>query len=103
MFDVIDSFLNRTTSRTSNQVLGSRLVLSDTNTPATMLHNSAFQLQNDANPGSGIDMHNLARPLYRKDIFYSGSVLNVHHEKPDMSIKSYVASVTSIPNQVWAF
>lgn len=90
----------RTTSRNSNHVLGSRLVLSDTNTPASILHASAFLQTTETTNGSGINIHNLSRPLYRKDIFYSGSVLNVHHDKSDIPLKSYVASITSIPNQV---
>ena len=38
-----------------------------------------------------------ARPMYRKDIFYSGSVLHIpqFHSQPDM--KSYLRSTTSIP------
>ncbi len=40
-----------------------------------------------------------ARPLYRKDIFYSGSLLNVPELKSQLSlgVESYIKSVTSIP------
>ncbi|CAG5118604.1 unnamed protein product, partial [Candidula unifasciata] len=46
-----------------------------------------------------ISKEDLARPLYRKDIFYSGSVLNIpqFHSQPDM--KSYIASITMIPRE----
>lgn len=80
--------------------MGSRLILSDSNTPANLLHNSAFLQASGTPVGSGINIHNLSRPLYRKDIFYSGSVVNVHHDKSEVSLKSYVASISSIPNQV---
>ena len=84
----------RTTSSMSF-IAGSRLVVTDTASPADRLHASAF-LQ--ANPATSIQ--NLQKPLYRKDIFYSGSVMNVSHVKSHMSMRSYVASVTSIPHEV---
>lgn len=38
-----------------------------------------------------------ARPLYRKDIFYSGSVLNIPQYQSQQDMQSYIASVTRIP------
>ena len=38
-----------------------------------------------------------ARPLYRQDIFYSGSVTNIAEFKSTASMTSYVQSYTSIP------
>lgn len=41
---------------------------------------------------------NLARPLYRKDIFYSGSIVNLpQYRQSKADIRSYMASVTTIP------
>ena len=85
----------RTTSSMSF-IAGSRLVVTDTASPADRLHASAFI---QANPATSIQ--NLQKPLYRKDIFYSGSVMNVSHVKSHMSMRSYVASVTSMPHEVW--
>ncbi|XP_076310971.1 uncharacterized protein LOC143225435 isoform X3 [Tachypleus tridentatus] len=46
------------------------------------------------------DRRELARPLYRKDIFYSGSIAHlpqyVHSQR---DVRSFVASVTSIPRK----
>ena len=43
-------------------------------------------------------VRDLRRPLYRKDIFYSGSVANLPEFKAsNQDITSYVASMTSIP------
>lgn len=40
----------------------------------------------------------LARPLYRKDIFYSGSIVNLpEYRQSKADIRSYMASVTTIP------
>ncbi|KFM70016.1 Monocarboxylate transporter 14, partial [Stegodyphus mimosarum] len=40
----------------------------------------------------------LARPLYRKDIFYSGSIVNLpQYRQSRADIRSYMASVTTIP------
>ncbi|KAL8616120.1 hypothetical protein ACOMHN_066607 [Nucella lapillus] len=46
-----------------------------------------------------VSKKDLARPLYRKDIFYSGSVhtLPLFRSQPDM--KSYITSITTIPGQ----
>ena len=50
-----------------------------------------------------IDMHKLQaeilKPLARRDIFYSGSIAQLpeYHKQPDM--RSYIASVTMIPNE----
>ncbi|ELT97508.1 hypothetical protein CAPTEDRAFT_171008 [Capitella teleta] len=39
----------------------------------------------------------LKRPMYRKDIFYSGSIDNLPEYKENPDVASYVQSVTSIP------
>jgi hypothetical protein len=39
----------------------------------------------------------LKRPMYRKDIFYSGSIENLEQFKESADVASYVQSVTSIP------
>lgn len=46
-----------------------------------------------------VSKKDLARPLYRKDIFYSGSVHNLplFRSQPDM--KSYITSITTIPGE----
>ncbi|BFZ25545.1 hypothetical protein BsWGS_28584 [Bradybaena similaris] len=65
--------------------------------PAPIVHSAG------APPGSLRSLHvskdDLARPLYRKDIFYSGSVSNIpeFHSQPDM--QSYIASITVIPRE----
>lgn len=58
-------------------------------------------------PSAGFSMHSLnvskrdlARPLYRKDIFYSGSVLNIPQYQSQPDVKSYVTSITTIPGEV---
>lgn len=38
-----------------------------------------------------------ARPLYRKDIFYSGSILHIPEFHSQPNVKSYLRSTTSIP------
>ena len=48
----------------------------------------------------GIDKEDYARPLYRKDIFYSGSLLRIPHFNSQPDVKTYVKSVTSIPATV---
>lgn len=92
---------HRTCSKTicSTQLVGSRLVLADSGTPASILHTSAFIPTSDSPADSQVDVKNLQRPLYRKDIFYSGSVMNVNHMKSQMSMKSYIASVATIPDE----
>ena len=42
----------------------------------------------------------LARPLYRKDIFYSGSIVNLpQYRQSKADIRTYMASVTTIPRE----
>jgi len=85
----------------TSYIAGSRLVVVDSGTPADNIHASAF-LHTPANASGAVSPHvsvqNLSRPLYRKDIFYSGSVLNVSHVKSKMSLKSYVASIATLPS-----
>lgn len=38
-----------------------------------------------------------ARPLYKKDIFYSGSVLNIPQFRSQPDMRSYITSITTIP------
>ncbi|XP_046547158.1 monocarboxylate transporter 12-like [Haliotis rubra] len=40
----------------------------------------------------------LSRPMYRKDIFYSGSIMNIQQFKSQPDMKDYIRSVTSIPS-----
>ena len=39
------------------------------------------------------------RPMYKKDIFYSGSIININEFRSQPSMTSYVASITSIPGE----
>lgn len=47
-----------------------------------------------------IEKKDYARPLYRKDIFYSGSTLKIpeYTSQPDM--RSYITSITTIPGEL---
>ena len=38
-----------------------------------------------------------ARPLYRKDIFYSGSIMHIPQFRSQPEIRTYLASITTIP------
>lgn len=40
------------------------------------------------------------RPLYRKDIFYSGSIVHIPQYRSQPDVKSYVTSITSIPGDI---
>ncbi|KAK6168443.1 hypothetical protein SNE40_020974 [Patella caerulea] len=43
----------------------------------------------------------LARPMYRKDIFYSGSIMNIpQFTRSQHDMKTYIKSVTSIPGDM---
>ncbi|KAK3746737.1 hypothetical protein RRG08_059568 [Elysia crispata] len=46
-----------------------------------------------------VSKKDLARPLYRKDIFYSGSVLNIPQFQSQTNMKSYITSITTIPGE----
>ena len=47
------------------------------------------------------DRKDYSRPLYRKDVFYSGSIRNLPEFKQSQGdVRSYVASVTSIPRDI---
>ena len=48
----------------------------------------------------GVEKTDYSRPLYRKDIFYSGSLLNVTHFRSQPDVKMYVKSMMSIPEAV---
>ncbi len=39
----------------------------------------------------------LERPMYRKDIFYSGSIMNLPQYRSSQDVESYVQSITNIP------
>ncbi|XP_050415563.1 monocarboxylate transporter 14 [Patella vulgata] len=39
------------------------------------------------------------RPLYKKDIFYSGSVLNIPQFRSQVDMRSYIQSITTIPTE----
>ncbi|CAH1797665.1 unnamed protein product [Owenia fusiformis] len=47
-----------------------------------------------------IQKQDYAKPLYRKDIFLSGSVLNIPQFRSQPNVKSYVTSITTIPDSV---
>ena len=47
----------------------------------------------------GVHREDFARPLYRRDIFYSGSVLHVPEFSSHPNIRNYVKSVTTIPDE----
>ena len=40
-----------------------------------------------------------SRPMYKKDIFYSGSIININEFRSQPSMTSYIASITSIPGE----
>ncbi|XP_054723796.1 monocarboxylate transporter 12-like [Uloborus diversus] len=47
------------------------------------------------------DRRDYSRPMYRKDVFYSGSIRNLPEYKQSQGdVRSYVASVTSIPRDI---
>ncbi len=48
----------------------------------------------------GIQKEDYARPLYRRDIFYSGSILHIPQFRSQPSMHKYVASITTIPQAV---
>ena len=48
----------------------------------------------------GIHKSDYARPLYRSDIFYSGSVFNIPERKSQPDVHNYVKSVTAIPDEI---
>ena len=41
-----------------------------------------------------------SRPMYKKDIFYSGSIVNIHEFRSQPSMTSYIASITTIPGEI---
>ena len=47
-----------------------------------------------------ITSRDYARPMYKKDIFYSGSVLNITEFKSQPDMHSYITSITSIPGDI---
>lgn len=52
------------------------------------------------NIAKGVNKSDYARPMYRRDIFYSGSMLHVPQFRSQPDVTSYVASVTTIPDAV---
>ena len=49
----------------------------------------------------GHDAQDYSRPMYRKDIFYSGSVYNVaEYQQSHQDVTTYIRSMTSIPDEV---
>ncbi|XP_059179086.1 uncharacterized protein LOC131958215 isoform X2 [Physella acuta] len=47
-----------------------------------------------------VSKKDLSRPMYRKDIFYSGSVLNIPEYKSQTDIRSFITSITTIPGEM---
>lgn len=41
-----------------------------------------------------------SRPMYKKDIFYSGSIVNINEFRSQPDMHSYITSITSIPGDV---
>ena len=48
----------------------------------------------------GVHKDDFARPLYRRDIFYSGSVLHVDKFHSAPNVHKYAKSVTSVPGSI---
>ncbi|XP_035211198.1 monocarboxylate transporter 12-like isoform X2 [Stegodyphus dumicola] len=58
-------------------------------------------LDGSRRPSLRRDRKDYSRPLYRKDVFYSGSIRNLPEYKQSQGdVRSYVASVTSIPRDI---
>ncbi|KAG1682681.1 Monocarboxylate transporter 12 [Nymphon striatum] len=47
------------------------------------------------------DKKEFSRPMYRKDIFYSGSIMNLPEYQSQKDLKSYLSSITSIPKETY--
>ena len=45
----------------------------------------------------GVHKIDYSRPMYRKDIFYSGSIIHIEEFRSQPNMRSYMRSVTSIP------
>lgn len=41
-----------------------------------------------------------SRPMYKKDIFYSGSIVNINEFRSQPSMTSYITSITTIPGEI---
>lgn len=62
------------------------------------LREQPVPLDGSRRPSWRRDRREYSRPMYRKDIFYSGSIRNLQEYKQSQGdVRSYVASVTSIP------
>lgn len=48
----------------------------------------------------GIHKADYARPLYRSDIFYSGSIVQIPEYRSQPDVQNYVKSVTMIPDEI---
>lgn len=64
------------------------------------LHGSHAAVAGPSMHSLSVSKKDLARPLYRKDIFYSGSVLNIPQYKSQTDMKSYITSITTIPGEM---
>lgn len=47
------------------------------------------------------DKKEFSRPMYRKDIFYGGSIVNLPEYQSQKDLKSYLSSITSIPKETY--
>ncbi|XP_053408557.1 monocarboxylate transporter 14-like isoform X1 [Mercenaria mercenaria] len=47
-----------------------------------------------------ISSKDYSRPMYKKDIFYSGSIANINEYRSQPDMHSYITSITSIPGDV---
>lgn len=60
---------------------------------------SAYKLPSGSTRDVAVHKDDYKRPLYRKDIFYSGSVLNIPQYRSQPDMRSYIASITTIPGE----
>lgn len=47
-----------------------------------------------------ISSKDYSRPMYKKDIFYSGSIVNINEFRSQPDMHSYITSITSIPGDL---
>ncbi|XP_052805368.1 monocarboxylate transporter 13-like isoform X2 [Mya arenaria] len=53
-----------------------------------------------SNSMRSITTKDYARPMYKKDIFYSGSIANINEFRSQPTMASYITSITSIPGDL---
>lgn len=55
--------------------------------------------QTSTGSSTGRNAPNIARPMYRDDIFYTGSIVNLPEYKQARNVSNYLASTTHIPDE----